>query len=170
MVIEESPTTSAHRTQQDDASRRATDVLASLRRYRAAEMAMRKRTRESLGLNETDLQAVTLLVEADRAERTVGPRDIAAELDISSASTTILVDRLVRSGFVERRPHPSDRRALVIAPTARALDAIAGTLGGTQDRMVDVARRLAPEDAGIVVDFLVRMREAVNSVDVDVGV
>ena len=42
----------------DDATQRGVAVLNALRRYRAAETAMRRRTRDSMGMGETDLLAV----------------------------------------------------------------------------------------------------------------
>ncbi len=91
----------------DDATQRGVAVLNALRRYRASETAMRRRTRDSMGMGETDLLAVRHLLQAQRAGRSVSPKDLSAYLKISSASTTILVDRLVRavtSGASRTRP------------------------------------------------------------------
>ena len=70
------------------------DVLNMLRRYRAAETAMRARTRATMGMNETDLMALRFLLHEQRAGRIVRPIDLARVLDISTASTTTLIDRL----------------------------------------------------------------------------
>ncbi len=40
--------------------------------------------------------------------------DLAAALDTSSRNVTTIVDSLEAQGLVRRRPHPNDRRALVI--------------------------------------------------------
>ena len=54
----------------DDGSHRdAVQVLEALRAYRAAETAMRRRTRDSMGMGETDLLALRHLLEATRAGR-----------------------------------------------------------------------------------------------------
>jgi len=104
----------------DDATQRGVAVLNALRRYRAAETAMRRRTRDSMGMGETDLLAVRYLLQAQRAGRIVKPKDLAAYLKISSASTTILIDRLVKSNHVRRDPHPTDRRAVLVELTPSA--------------------------------------------------
>ena len=148
----------------DDRTRRGVAVLNALRDYRAAEAAMRRRTRSAMRMGETDLLAIRFLLKREGEGRTVSPKDLAAHLGISSASTTVLIDRLVRSGHVERRPHPTDRRALVIAPTIASDDEVRATLGDMHRRMIEVAEGLGADEAGTVLYFLERMRDAVDSV------
>lgn len=148
----------------DDRTRRGVAVLNALRDYRAAEAAMRRRTRSAMRMGETDLLAIRFLLKREGEGRTVSPKDLAAHLGISSASTTVLIDRLVRSGHVERRPHPTDRRALVIAPTIASDDEVRATLGEMHRRMIDVAEGLDADEAGTVLVFLERMCDAVDSV------
>ena len=45
-------------------------------------------------------------------------RDLAHALDVSPRNITGLVDGLVASGHVTREPHPTDRRATLVTPTA----------------------------------------------------
>ncbi|MCJ1713965.1 MarR family winged helix-turn-helix transcriptional regulator [Microbacterium sp. M1A1_1b] len=149
----------------DDATQRGVAVLNALRRYRAAETAMRRRTRDSMGMGETDLLAVRFLLQAQRSGRAVSPKDLAAYLKISSASTTILIDRLVKSNHVRREPHPTDRRALLITPTIETDDEVRATLGVMHRRMMSIAEGLDAEQARTVAFFLEHMREAVDQVD-----
>jgi DNA-binding MarR family transcriptional regulator len=44
-------------------------------------------------------------------------RALAAALDVTPRNVTGLVDGLVGSGHVERRPHSTDRRATLVTPT-----------------------------------------------------
>ncbi len=143
----------------------AVQVLEALRAYRAAESAMRLRTRDSMGMGEKDLLALRYLLEADRAGTPMSPRDLASRLGISSASTTTLLDRLSRSGHVTRRPHPTDRRALVIVATEEAHCEVRSTLGAMHERMLDAARGLSAEEAATVTAFLHAMAEAVEAAD-----
>ncbi|GAA2861275.1 MarR family winged helix-turn-helix transcriptional regulator [Paenarthrobacter ilicis] len=142
----------------------AVDVLNALRDYRSAEAEMRRRTRASMGMGETDLAALRYLLEAKRGGREVGPKELAVNLGITSASMTSLVDRLVRSGFVTREPHPTDRRALILKPTSGSEQEVRSTLGDMHSRMMEVAETLDGDDAAVVVDFLRRMRKAIDSV------
>lgn len=149
----------------DDATQRGVAVLNALRRYRSAETAMRRRTRDSMGMGETDLLAIRFLLQAQRAGRTVSPKDLSAYLKISSASTTILIDRLVRSNHVRRDPHPTDRRALVITPTTETDEEVRATLGIMHRRMMGIAEGLSAADARVVATFLEQMRSAVEQID-----
>lgn len=143
----------------------ALEVLNALRDYRSAEAAMRRRTRSSMGMGETDLLALRYLLESERVGRDVGPKELAARLGITSASMTSLVDRLVQSGYVTREPHPTDRRALVLRPTAGSDEDVRRTLDGMHRRMLDVAASLSRGESLVVVDFLRRVREAIEHVD-----
>ncbi|GMA28530.1 MarR family winged helix-turn-helix transcriptional regulator [Arenivirga flava] len=152
---------------EEDRTRRAISVLNAMRRYRSAEAAMRRRTRSAMGMGETDLLAVQFLLQARRAGRQISPKDLAAELGISSASTTILIDRLVKSGHVEREPHPTDRRALVIVPTLTSDEEVRATLGRMHGRMLEIAESLPPEEAAVIAQFLDRMSDAVDDAETD---
>ena len=46
-------------------------------------------------------------------------QSLARALRVTPRNVTGLVDGLVQTGFVERRPHPSDRRATLVTFTAR---------------------------------------------------
>lgn len=141
---------------------RSVDVLNLLRRYRSAEGAMRARTRESMGMGETDLLALRFLLQAKREGRSPLQRDLAAFLGISSASTTALVDRLVKSGHVERRPHPDDRRASIVTATTESDHEVRATLGAMHQRMIAVVDDLSPDDLDAVARFLSGMIRAVS--------
>ena len=138
------------------------DALNALRRYRMAEMAMRRRTRAALRLNETDVTALRFVVNAERDSRAVSPKDLAVHLGISSASTTVLVDRLVASGHLNRSRHPSDGRAVVLTATPTTHADMREVFGDMHGRMMDVARQLDPHEATIVAAFLDRMIDAVS--------
>jgi DNA-binding MarR family transcriptional regulator len=138
------------------------DVLNALRRYRAAEVAMRRRTRRSMGMGETDLAALRFLLEAQARALSVSPKQLAVHLGISSASTSTLVDRLVRSGHVERTRHASDGRAIVLKATAVSDSEVRSVMGDMHTRMIEVAGSLSPADAAVISAFLERMTSAIG--------
>jgi hypothetical protein len=91
----------------EDSAVSAVDVLNALRRYRTAESAAQRRAREALGIGENALLALRFLIDAEHDGRTVNAKDLAERLEITAASTSALVDRLVRSGHVERSSRSS---------------------------------------------------------------
>lgn len=71
------------------------------------------------GLSETELVALQHL-----ADTAYGPADLARLLDVSTAASTGIVDRLERRGHVVRRPHAVDRRRTEVHLTDSGRDEI----------------------------------------------
>jgi len=147
-------------------SAHADEVIATLLDYRLAEEAMRRRTRDSMRMGTTDLQAIRFLIKAQGEQRIVSGRDVADHLGMTSASVTALLDRLTKSGHVQRTPHPTNRRSNMITATPGSDEEVRQTLGAMHARMIDTARALSQDDAALVLQFLVSMTAAVDSVDV----
>ncbi len=137
-------------------------VLKSLRDYRSAETAVRRSTRDSMGMGETDILALRYLLRVQASGKAVVPKDISQFLGITSASTTSLIDRLVASGHVRREPHPTDRRSVVVVPTVESDREVRVTLGTMHRQMMAVAEGLTADEARVVVTFLERMTEALQ--------
>ena len=88
----------------------ADDLAASLQRFGLQRDRMRAALARRAGISGTDLDALEHL-EAD------GPltqRDLGERLSLTSGAVTMLVDRLEQAGWVHRRPHPGDRRYVLI--------------------------------------------------------
>ena len=97
----------------------------------------------------------------------VVPKDLSRFLNITSASTTSLIDRLVASGHVRREAHPTDRRSVVVIASVESDKEVRETLGAMHRRMMSVAESLTAEEARVVVAFLQRMTQALAARDVD---
>jgi DNA-binding MarR family transcriptional regulator len=111
------------------------EVVLATERYRVYE------ARHVLGVGVTELLTLgALAVEGPHT-----PGRIAARLQITTASTTELVDRLERADLVARIPHPRDRRKVLIELTA---------LGREQSSLVQTpyAAALARCGAGLTPD------------------
>ena len=68
-----------------------------------------QRARDS-GLTRTQWHTLAILSKNDGIKQ----RCLAEELEIEPITLTRILDRLVDQGLVERRPHPTDRRAFLI--------------------------------------------------------
>lgn len=137
-------------------------VLDALRDYRAAEQAMRRRTRESMKMGETDLRALRFLLKAEAEGRLATPADLGAHLGMKSSSITIMLDRLTASGHVGRRPHPSDRRSITITATPGADEEVRHTLGLMHQRMLEAAAGLDDAEAETVGRFLAELTDVLD--------
>jgi len=140
-------------------------VIRALMDYRAAEEAMRLRAGESMRMSATDLQALRFLLKAQGVGRTISGRELGDHLGMTSASVTALLDRLTKSGHVERTKDPANRRSNLLTATIGSDVEVRETLGAMHERMIAIARSLGDEDADLVLRFLEAMTEAVDSID-----
>jgi DNA-binding MarR family transcriptional regulator len=109
----------------------------------------------ALGLGTTDLSALQAL---DRlAGEPVRVGRLSAAPGLSSASTTELVDRLERRGFVRRERDPRDRRQvlLVLEPAARRI--AEELLAPWQHRIRAAAATLTEDDRRVVAGYLAHL-------------
>lgn len=141
---------------------RAVEVLNALRTYRAAETAMRQRTRISMKMGETDLKAIRFLLRAERRGDAVSAKDLADHLGITTPSTSVLINRLVKSGHLQRRVHPTDKRGVLLTATGGSDDEVRATMAGMHARMIAAAEALSPEQAETISTFLARMAAALD--------
>jgi DNA-binding MarR family transcriptional regulator len=116
-----------------DAARKLTSCVALL--SRAAGRALVK-------WDMTWPQAVSLLLLREKAEPTNATK-LVEELGLGRTAMTAVVDRIERRGWVERKPHPSDRRVALLELTAdgrRVADETAAAIQSTVDGLVSQAR------------------------------
>ncbi|WP_418275103.1 MarR family winged helix-turn-helix transcriptional regulator [Isoptericola jiangsuensis] len=122
-------------------------LLEALRTFRRADEEMRLRASRDMDMNLTDLRALRHVIARGQHDDAVTPRALAARLGISSASTTKLLDRLCASGHLERRPHPVDRRSVVVVATDAAHHEVRDRLTRMHARMLAIAEAV-PRPAG----------------------
>jgi DNA-binding MarR family transcriptional regulator len=95
---------------------------AALSRVAQADFRLRAAAADHLGLALADFDAVQYLADAGP----VPAGRIAEAMSITSGAVTGLVDRLERTGWVERARHDHDRRQVVVQLAAVRRDAIDG--------------------------------------------
>lgn len=142
-----------------------TGILEALRAFRRADQEMRRRAAAGMGMNETAMRALQVVVGRERSGLTVSPHHLARALAISTASTTKLVDRLVASGHLVRAPHPRDRRGVVITATPHAHLEIRERLATMHKEMGVVASRVPARSRAHVRAFLLDMADLLDAQD-----
>jgi DNA-binding MarR family transcriptional regulator len=111
-------------------------------------------------LHTTDLRAIIELLDAERSGHTATPTWLAGRLRLSSASVTALVDRLERTGHVQRARAAGDRRRvqLTVTDNARRLgEAFFGPLIG---RIVAIMDGFGPPERDAIIRFLAAVAAA----------
>jgi len=134
-------------------------VLVAVRRWREAEQEVRFRSRTYMKLGETDMAALRYLVALKNQDRIATPKMLADHLGISTASTTKLLDRLAVAGHIERSPHPTDRRALMINITQQTHEQVRDSVGRLHAYRWKVAAEMSPRERETVIRFLDRLSE-----------
>jgi len=112
----------------------------------------------------TPASGLVLSILAD-SESPLPPNQIADRLIISRATVTGLVDSLEQRGYVQRLPHPSDRRMLLIEPTdtgRQVADAFRPIVHQHQKVWMDVLNEKEQEQ---LMNFLKRMQESLRGSD-----
>jgi DNA-binding MarR family transcriptional regulator len=129
-------------------TRAVRDLVLAGERFRAR--AGRRR-----GLSPSSVTVLTtLFLDGPR-----GPSELAALLDITTASATELVDRLVALGHVVRRPHPRDRRRLLVELTESGAGEIEAIFGSFSARVEASSEALGPDERPVALGFVRAVRQ-----------
>lgn len=135
------------------------DVATALRRLLASTHDVENTLANRLGLGVTDVVALQHLVD----HPDVGPAELATLLRIRSASATALVDRLETAGHLDRAPHPTDRRRVLLTPTGSATAEVVGALAPLLGAIAALVDGLTAEEQVTVERFLRGATDAIHS-------
>lgn len=112
-------------------------------------------------LHRTDADALVMIMDAGREGTDIGPSQLARRLRITTASVTVLIDRLVEAGHVRRTPDPTDRRRLVLRITESAMIAGRGFFGAVNADLLDATADFTAADLATVTRFLTTVQNTV---------
>lgn len=141
--------------------------LADLMRELSNEMLQIHRwAAEQAGLNSTDLMAIYYV---RNGEGQATPKSLADHLGLTSGATTILLNRLASRGYLVRKPHPTDRRGILLSLGPATENE---TFLNLRKRLVDVNavvfNSLSPNEAEVVRRFIgmlmVNTRDALQAI------
>lgn len=129
-------------------------VLLAVRAFSDAMDRMHGGMKGDMDMNASDLSALRMLIMREQRGEDVSPHDLAHHLRISTASTTKMLDRLTAAGHIERRPHPTDRRARVIVLTPSSRRTFFEHFGERLQSMRGVADRYTDAELAAIARFL----------------
>lgn len=129
-------------------------VGAAMQKYQAAVDDFDRQMARLLGVNGTDLRCLEVLIGA---QEEITPRIIADRLGLTTGSVTTMLDRLERAGYVQRTPHPDDRRKVVVEATDAARRRTWEMIGPLVEESTDaVTRDFTDAELDVVERFLTR--------------
>ena len=117
------------------------------------------------GLSATDVRALVCLLDRERAGVPASPTWLAAQLRVTTASVTALLDRLERAGHVRRAPRSDDRRRVDVVVQDSAKELGWAFFGPLIDAAAAVLDRRSEVERAVIDAFLDDMVAAVEAVD-----
>ncbi|MFD1881334.1 MarR family winged helix-turn-helix transcriptional regulator [Paracoccus pacificus] len=113
---------------------------------------------DRLGLGPTDIKSLDFIQRSGKL--TAG--ELGKLTGLSSASVTALIDRLERKGFVKRSRDDSDRRKVILTPTATARHSIDPAFADARQMLTDMLAPYTVDEIRFLADFLRRSATAVH--------
>ncbi len=121
----------------------------------------------------TDLRLIDhmALEYVTNAGKPVEPTDLSNRLGMRTQSGTEFIDRLVRSGHLERYPHPRDGRRIVLRPTpaAAAQESIREQRALVLAAIDELADQLTVEEVRTITTYLGRAAEVITAHTTNAG-
>jgi DNA-binding MarR family transcriptional regulator len=131
---------------------------------RASDQMLGELNRRLKADYDLSVSAATVLAIIDGAGEPITPGVIAERAIIAAASTTSVLDTLEKRGLVERRPHPTDRRKLLIDLTANGRTTIDHILPGIHRLEEEVMRALTPDERRDLLGLIAKVQTSVSKV------
>jgi DNA-binding MarR family transcriptional regulator len=133
-------------------------LLATARFMRSVE-SVRHQLAEDQSLGDTHFRALTRIAEG--GEQT--PKALAASLDMTNGAITTVTDRLVLLGLLERRPHPHDRRSILLSLTDAGQAGMQRVFDLYDRAIGDATRGASEESVNQLVEYLGRLSDGLAS-------
>ena len=124
-------------------------VLIGAREYGISMVLFRNIVAERLGLNVTDIECLGLLFHKGLAT----PSELAKHTGLSSGATTAMLDRLEKSGLIERRPNPEDRRGTLICIVKSGAERVAPLFASSRKAQDELVSSYTEEELKLLADF-----------------
>ncbi|WP_433175828.1 MarR family winged helix-turn-helix transcriptional regulator [Actinoallomurus sp. CA-150999] len=132
---------------------------AVFREFLIAVLLHNEAVADRLGLQPVDVAAAILL--ETRGPLAVGA--ISEELGLPSASTTRLIDRLEKAGYVRRVRGERDRRTVTVELVEGGLDDYEAACEASGRHLWAVGAHYGPEHVPLLLDMFTRVTEAYRS-------
>jgi DNA-binding MarR family transcriptional regulator len=138
----------------DDTAATRLDISLLLRRLTVELDAVGERFAQAQRLNRTDVRALVAIMDAARGGDPLTAGRLGAAVELTSASTTALLDRLERMGHLHRVRDQEDRRRVLLEMSESAMSAGAAHFGGLQRDLAAAMGAYTDEELELVSRFL----------------
>lgn len=133
-------------------------VLMAARDQGLSSVLFRNAIGRKLGLNITDWECMSLLT----IKGTSTPTELARHTGLSTGSTTAMLDRLEKVGFIRRTPNPDDRRGVLVDVSTEYRRKAGPLVAGIQIANGKLLAGYTEKELEIIADFLTRFTKNVT--------
>ncbi len=130
-------------------------VVRALRRVNFQGSIFGQSVAIRLGLSESDVDALELLLDAGAA--TAGK--LAEVMGLTTGAVTRVIDRLEQAGYVRRIADPADRRRVIVEIVPEKIATLESMMASLEDAAASEVGRYSPEQLALINEFLTRMAD-----------
>lgn len=134
-------------------------VLMAARDNGISSMLFRNAMAKKLNLNLTESVCLTLL----GINKVSTPSKIAKYTGLTTGSTTTMLDRLEKKGFVKRKLNPKDRRGIIIETDTKYSDVASAMVVNVQKAHKELISKYSEKELKIIEDFLSKFTKNMNT-------
>ncbi len=133
-------------------------VLMAAAEYGITNVLFRNAMGRKLGLTITESECLSLL----RIKGIATPTELARYTGLTTGSTTAMLDRLEKAGFITRRHNPNDRRGIFVEINSASAGMTAALVAGVQKAHQELIASYSATELHIIADFLTRFTQNVK--------
>jgi DNA-binding MarR family transcriptional regulator len=127
-------------------------VILGARQYGINNVLFRNAIGERLGLHVTDMECLGLLFHKNIST----PSEIAKQTGLTSGATTAMLDRLEKSGLIQRRPNPDDRRGTLIVLVESGTQKVGPLFASARQAQQELVSSYTEQELEIIANFFER--------------
>jgi DNA-binding MarR family transcriptional regulator len=132
-------------------------ALLAVRDYNFSNVLFRNTVVEKLGVNITDWECLGLLLQKGVST----PTELSKHTGLTSGATTAMLDRLERSGIIERRRNPEDRRGTLIVIDKEKAAEIAAILASAIRAQEQLFSDYTAKELEFLSDFISKLADVI---------
>lgn len=133
-------------------------VMQAARDQGISSVLFRNAISRKLGLNATDNECLSYLA----MKQVATPSELAHYTGLTSGSTTAMLDRLEKAGFILRKPNPNDRRGVLIEVSKKWFEAAGPLVADVQKAHKALLTNYSDKELAVITDFLQRFTSNVQ--------
>jgi DNA-binding MarR family transcriptional regulator len=149
----------------DDLSRSADQILRALRSIMQSITIHSKQLYRDAGLTLPQMLCLRAIASSEDEEITAA--QVSRQVHLSPATVTGIVDRLERSGFVERERRSRDRRKICLNLTPRGEERLQTMNPSLQDRFLRRLMNIDESEQAQILNALRRIEELMEASNID---